>query len=227
MKILVFNGSPKKDKSDTMHITRAFLEGMCEAGAQDIHVINLIDSHINYCHGCFSCMRNGGNCVNDDDMKEILERITRSDLLIFSFPLYAYGMPAPLKAMVDRLLPLTTMEMQRVEESYRHVGQNDLSHLRFLMICGCGFPNSRNNFEPAVAQFKKMFPANHTAITISESPMFNAPEAEAVTVLRLESVKKAGKEYAGNFCITDELLKVISTPMIPEDEYARVVNQSA
>ena len=227
MKILVFNGSPKKEKSDTMHITRAFLEGMCEAGAQDIHGINVIDSHIEYCRGCFSCMRNGGNCMHDDDMKEILERITRSDLLIFSFPLYAYGMPAPMKAMVDRLLPLTTMEMQRVEESYRHVGQNDLSHLRFLMICGCGFPNSRNNFEPAVAQFKKMFPANHTVITIPESPMFNAPEAEAVTVPRLESVKKAGKEYAGNLCITDELLKVISTPMISEDEYARIVNQSA
>ncbi len=41
MKILVFNGSPKKEKSDTMHITRAFLDGMREAGEQDIHVIIL------------------------------------------------------------------------------------------------------------------------------------------------------------------------------------------
>ena len=43
MKILGFNGSPKRDRSDTMHITRAFLEGMKEAAPQDIHIIDVID----------------------------------------------------------------------------------------------------------------------------------------------------------------------------------------
>ena len=49
MKILVLNGSPKRDKSDTMHITRAFLEGMKEAAPQDIHIIHTVDQHIVTC----------------------------------------------------------------------------------------------------------------------------------------------------------------------------------
>ena len=225
MKISVYNGSPKRENSDTMHITRAFLEGMKEYGEQEIKQVNIIDRHIEYCRGCFSCMRNGGNCVLDDDMKEILREIPESDFLIFSFPLYAYGMPAPMKALIDRLLPLTSMEMREVDGSYRHVGQTDLSHLKYVMICGCGFPNSRNNFEPAVSQFIKLFPGDHTIITIPESPMFNAPEAAPVTVPRLELVKEAGKQYAEDFRVSEKLLEEIGTPMIPEEQYARIVNQ--
>ena len=225
MKISVYNGSPKRENSDTMHITRAFLEGMKEYGEQEIKQVNIIDRHIEYCRGCFSCMRNGGNCVLDDDMKEILRRIPESDLLIFSFPLYAYGMPAPMKAFIDRLLPLTSMEMREVDGSYRHVGQTDLSHIKYVMICGCGFPNSRNNFEPAVSQFIKLFPGDHTIITIPESPMFNAPEAAPVTVPRLELVKEAGKQYAEDLKVSEKLLEEIGTPMIPEEQYARIVNQ--
>ena len=166
MKILVLNGSPKRDKSDTMHITRAFLDGMKEVAPQDIHIIHTVDQHIEYCTGCFSCMRNGGACIHNDDMKAILEEILDSDLLIWSFPLYCYGMPAPLKALLDRTLPLSSMVMQKDGDRYEHVGQADFSHLRYLMICGCGFPNSRQNFEPAVMQFKLCFRGDHTIIYV-------------------------------------------------------------
>ncbi len=224
MKIFVLNGSPKRERSDTMRITRAFLDGMNETEPQAVHTIHVIDKQIEYCTGCFSCMRNGGTCVHDDDMREILEEILASDLLIWSFPLYCYGMPAPLKALLDRTLPLSSIAMQKVGDRYEHVGQADFSRLRYLMICGCGFPNSRHNFEPAVAQFQLCFPGNHTIITVPESPMFSAPEAAVVTEPRLALVKQAGKQYAGIGEIDPALLAEIGTPMIPEEQYAAIVN---
>ncbi len=224
MRILVLNGSPKRDASDTMHITRAFLEGMDKVSGNDVTVIHVIDRHIEYCRGCFSCMHNGGNCIHDDDMREILEQILTSDLLVLSFPLYVYGMPAHLKALMDRTLPLSGMAMQKVGERYGHVGQADVSRLRYLMICGCGFPNSRQNFEPAVAQFRLMFPEKRTVVTVPESPMFNAPEAAVVTGPRLQLVREAGKQYAESGKIDETLLAEIGSPMIPEETYAAIVN---
>ncbi len=224
MKILVLNGSPKGEKSDTLHITRAFLEGVNDVGENDVRIIHVTDRHIEYCTGCFSCMRNGGDCVHHDDMKPILEEILASDLLIWSYPLYCYGMPAPLKALLDRTLPLSSMEMQKVGKRYEHVSQADFSHLRYLMICGCGFPNSAHNFEAAVEQFKLCFPSDHTVMTVPESPMFNVPEAAEVTVPRLALVREAGRQYAANGMIEEPLLTQIGSPMIPEEVYARIVN---
>ena len=211
MKILVFNGSPKKEKSDTMHITRAFLDGMSESAPQEVETVDVIDRHIEFCRGCFACKYNGGHCAIDDDMRALLDRMLASDLLLFSFPLYSYGMPAMLKNLIDRMLPLSSMAMAQVNGRYVHVGQRDYSHLRFMMICGCGFPNSKRNFEPAVRQFELMFPHGHTIMTVP----------------RLELVKKAGRQYAEGGKIDAELLDEIGSPMIPEETYAKIVNGNA
>lgn len=54
MRILILNGSPKRNASDTMHMTRAFLEGMNEAVENAVHTVHVIDKHMEYCTGCFS-----------------------------------------------------------------------------------------------------------------------------------------------------------------------------
>lgn len=129
MKILVLNGSPKKEKSDTMHITRAFLEGMSETGAQEIRTIHVIDRHIEYCCGSMACMRNGGVCRHHDDMRAILDEILFSDLLVFSFPLYCYGMPAVLKNLIDRTIPLSSIAMRKAGRQYAQSGTIDAAVL--------------------------------------------------------------------------------------------------
>ena len=227
MKILVLNGSPKKEQSDTMHITRAFLAGMQEAAPQDIEVVHIAEKHIEFCVGCFTCKRNGGTCIHTDDMKALLAKVLECDLLLLNFPLYGYGMPAKLKAFIERTMPLSCMKMKKVGGRYEHIGQADFAHLRYLMICGCGFPNSKGNFEPAVAQFKLLFPRQHTIITVPESPMFNVPEADIVTKPRLALVRAAGRQYAEQGMIDDGLLAQIGSPMIPEEQYAAIANGEA
>lgn len=227
MKILVFNGSPKRERSDTLRITRAFLAGMDEAAPQETQIVHVADRRIGFCRGCFACKTNGGRCVLDDDMGALLERMLESDLLLFSFPLYCYGMPAMLKNLVERMLPLSSMAMAREGGRYVHVGQRDYSRLRFAMICGCGFPNAQRNFEPAVAQFRLLFPGKTTILTVPESPMFSAPEAEIVTAPRLGRVREAGRQYAENGEVDAALLSEIGSPMIPEEAYARIVNAAS
>ena len=224
MNVLVLNGSPKRGASDTLHITRAFVDGMRDAAPINLHTIHVRDEHIEYCTGCLSCMRNGGNCIHNDDMRGILEAILDSDVLIFSFPLYCYGMPAPLKALIDRTLPLSSLAMKKVGDHYEHVGQRDFAHLRYVMISGCGFPNSEHNFEPAVHHFRRMFGEDSTVLTVAESPLFNVAEAAPVAQPFLAIVRRAGSEYARDGAISGETMNALTTPMIPQETYAAMVN---
>ena len=54
--------------------------------------------------------------------------------------------------------------------------------------------------------------------------MFNAPEAAVVTGPRLALVRRAGRQYAETGEIDAALLSEISSPMIPEEHYAAIVN---
>ncbi len=226
MKILVLNGSPKRESSDTMHLTHAFLDGMNTVQANQIQIIHVIDKHIEYCKGCFTCKRNGGVCIYQDDMAALLQEILATDILIWSFPLYCFGMPAPLKALIDRTMPLSSMAMHQVGDHYEHDSQYDFSRLRYVMLCGCGFPSHNNNFEAMITQFQLMFGKEQsTILTVPESPMFNAPEADLVTKPFLEVVRQAGGEYAESGTITKETREKLAIPMIPPEMYEQICNQ--
>lgn len=227
MKILVINGSPKRDKSDTLHITHAFLDGMNSISKNEISYIDVAAKHIEYCLGDLSCMKNGGKCVHNDDMAQILKDILASDMLLFSFPLYGFGVPAPLKALLDRTLPLGSLAMRKVDDRYEHVEQADFSHLRYAVISGCGFPNAKHNFDALRLQFQLRFPNGVFMLTVSEAPMFSAPEAAAVTAPFLELVRQAGREYAQSGAVSNGLMEKLSVPMIPEETYAAICSGNA
>lgn len=106
MKILVINGSPRGNNSNTMKITNRFLEGLNSLGENEISIINVKEKNINHCLGCFSCWtKTPGKCVINDDMNDFVNEYIKSDLIIWSFPLYYFGMPSKVKAfMIDYYL---------------------------------------------------------------------------------------------------------------------------
>ena len=224
MKILVLNGSPKK-VSDTMRLTSAFLEGMKETGAQDVTVVNLIDKQIAPCRGCFSCWANGdGHCVIDDDQNALLDLYRASDVIIWSFPLYCYAMPAHLKAFLDRTIPLIKMKMvQNDDGTVHHEELVDFSKIHTLVISGCGFPDWEGNFDGLRAMCKACF-GRHDIVCVPEAPMLNVPVAEVVALPLLARFTQAGREYAHALTLSKDTIAALEKPMIPKEAYIRIVN---
>ena len=54
------------------------------------------------CLGCNGCYRNGGECVQKDDMAEVREEMLAADVIVLASPIYFYSMTAQMKAVIDR-----------------------------------------------------------------------------------------------------------------------------
>ena len=56
--------------------------------------------------GCDACGMNG-NCIQKDKGNEILEKILKSDAIVFASPVYYYNVSSQLKMMIDRFYART------------------------------------------------------------------------------------------------------------------------
>ena len=224
MKILVLNGSPK-EKSDTFRLTEAFLKGMNREDRHEVRIIDVIEKKIAPCRGCFGCWQRGdGHCVIDDDQNIILDAYRSADVIIWSFPLYCYGMPSHLKAVLDRTIPLLRMKMVREHDgTVRHEGLVDFSKIHTLVICGCGFPHWEGNFDSLKLLCKNCF-GEPDMVCVPETPLLNVPQAAIVADPLLEKFQRAGEEYAAALRLSPETVAALETPMIPAEEYIRNVN---
>ena len=224
MKILVLNGSPKR-QSDTFRLTERFLKGLNRKEKHDVTVVNVIEKNIAPCRGCFGCWQKmDGHCVIQDDQNAILDLYKESDLIIWSFPLYCYAMPSHLKALLDRTIPLVKMKMvQTSDGTVRHEALADFSQIHTVVICGCGFPNWDGNFDGLRAMCKQCF-CDPAMVCVPETPLLNVPAAAVVADPLLDNFEKAGEEYAETFTLSAETIALLETPMISKEEYIRNVN---
>ncbi len=99
MKVLGIYGSPRKGGNSDLLLDRA-LEGSVEAGA-DVEKIRARELAISGCRECGGCDATG-KCVVRDDMQDVYPLLERVEAIIMATPIFFYGMPSRLKALIDR-----------------------------------------------------------------------------------------------------------------------------
>ena len=99
-RILFLEGSPRRNGNSAI-LSDEFARGAQEAGCS-VEKIHIADKRIGGCLGCNACYRNGGVCVQKDDMAEIREKMLEADAIVLASPIYFYSMTAQMKAVIDR-----------------------------------------------------------------------------------------------------------------------------
>lgn len=103
--VLIISSSPRKHgNSDTL--CDCFAKGAKESG-HHVQKVFLADQNIGYCTGCGVC-NDTHQCVQRDDMKEILDKMVTADVIVFATPVYFYSMNGRMKNFIDRTVPRYT-----------------------------------------------------------------------------------------------------------------------
>lgn len=103
MKAVIVEASPKKD-GNSVTLARKFIKGLQENPDVETTELYLDDLKIEFCRGCWSCLKLGEpGCVIEDDMTWVYPKLNEADVIVFATPIYWWHINAQMKKFIDRL----------------------------------------------------------------------------------------------------------------------------
>jgi len=101
-KVIAFVGSARK--KSTYDAARQFLQNLESLGGIESEIVALSDYRIETCRGCKLCFDKGEeHCPLRDDRDRLIEKMARSDGVVFASPNYSFQVSAITKTFLDRL----------------------------------------------------------------------------------------------------------------------------
>ena len=103
MKAVVVEASPKRD-GNSVTLVRELIKGLQVNSEAEVSELYLEDLDIEFCRGCWSCLKLGEpGCVIDDDMSWIYPKLNEADVIVLATPIYWWHINAQMKRFIDRL----------------------------------------------------------------------------------------------------------------------------
>ncbi|MBM3322795.1 NAD(P)H-dependent oxidoreductase [candidate division WOR-3 bacterium] len=106
--VLVLEGSPRV--GNTALVTDWVLAGM--GRGTRVERVRVCDLAVHECQECFTCSKTktGPGCEQEDDMVGLHDKIVDADLVLWTSPIFCWGITGQLKVVLDRCFALLTGE---------------------------------------------------------------------------------------------------------------------
>ena len=101
MKTLAICGSFRNESN-----TNKIVKKIAESSGCDFELVYLSKLKIKPCSGCGECIMIEGNCVIDDDMQNLYDKLMDADALIVGSPTYYMDISGAVKCFIDRSMPI-------------------------------------------------------------------------------------------------------------------------
>lgn len=104
MKLLVVNGSPRKN-GNTARLLKKAIEG-AKSNNAEVELVNLYDLNYKGCISCFACKKKDsehGICAMKDDLSSFLIKVKECDALIIGSPIYFDNITSGMRGFLERL----------------------------------------------------------------------------------------------------------------------------
>lgn len=131
-KVLVLNGSPRKEEGTVYTLLSAIAEGAQEKS--EVKWIDLYDLALQPCRGCMKCRKSGVCILPADGAHAVANEIMKADSLVVGTPTYWGNMSGQLKLLFDRLVPVLMDESAGGMPIGRHKGK------RAAIVTACTTP---------------------------------------------------------------------------------------
>ena len=136
MKIVVLKGSPRANGNSNT-LADQFIRGAKENG-HEIFEFDSTRHHVGGCLGCGKCgMKNP--CVQRDDFDMLRPWLIDADIIVFSSPIYYFGVSGQLKNVIDRF----------------YSAHDIMGHKKTYFFATMGNPNA-HVADPAVEMYDRM-----------------------------------------------------------------------